>query len=52
MKIEQELNYKAEFFTVDQLGFLYLVNSTELKKVDLKTKKEKSFSNVLEGNIH
>jgi hypothetical protein len=52
IRIEQELNYKAEYFTVDQLGYLYLVNGAELKKIDLKTKKEKSFSNTLSGNIH
>ncbi|PLX23699.1 MAG: hypothetical protein C0597_00670 [Marinilabiliales bacterium] len=52
IRLEQELNYKADFFIFDQLGYLYLINGTELQKIDLKTKKEKSFSNLLAGNIY
>lgn len=48
---EKELNYKAEFITVDQLGFLYLIKNTEIKKIDVNENKERSYSNSLSGNI-
>lgn len=49
--LEKELNYKADFFTSDQLGNLYVIKNTELKKIDFETNQEKSYSNSLYGNI-
>lgn len=49
--LEKELNSKADFFTVDQLGFVYLIQNTEIKKIDLSQNKEKSFSSSLSGKI-
>ena len=52
IKLQQEINVNAKSFTVDPLGYLYVINGTELKKIDLKTNKEKNFSTALSGKIH
>ncbi len=52
IKLQQEININAKSFTVDPLGYLYVINGTELKKIDLKTNKEKNFSTALSGKIH
>lgn len=49
--LEKEINTKADFFTVDQFGAIYLIQNTELKKIDLKLNQEKSYSNLLLGAI-
>jgi len=49
--LEKELNCKADFFTVDPLGFLYLIQNAEIRKIDLNQNKEKSYSNSLSGKI-
>jgi hypothetical protein len=49
--LEKELDYKADFFTSDQLGNLYIIKNTELIKVDFENNREKSYSNSLSGNI-
>lgn len=48
---EKELDYKADFFTSDQLGNLYIIKNAELKKVDFENNKEKNYSNSLFGKI-
>ncbi|MFC2104676.1 hypothetical protein ACFLS4_04910, partial [Bacteroidota bacterium] len=50
--LEKELNYKANYFTIDQLGYLYIVSNSELRKVDIKSNQEKNYSNSLLGKIH
>lgn len=50
--LEKELNYKAEFITVDQLGYLYIINGSKLKKFDFENKLEKNYSNTLSGRIN
>jgi hypothetical protein len=49
--LEKELKSRADFFTVDQLGFVYLIQNTEIKKLDLSQNNEKSFSSLLSGKI-
>ncbi len=49
--LEKELDYKADFFTSDQLGNLYIIKNTELKKVDFENNQEKNYSNSLFGKI-
>lgn len=49
--LEKELDYKADFFTSDQLGNLYFIKNTELQKVDFETNRGGSYSNTLSGNI-
>lgn len=49
---EKKLEYKADFIAVDKLGFLYLVNSTGIKKIDLENKIEENYSNILFGKIN
>lgn len=49
--LEKELKYKSEFFTVDQLGFLYLIQNTEIKKIDFNQNKERSYGNSIAGKI-
>lgn len=51
IKLVQELTYITNEFNVDQLGYLYLVNGSELRKVDTETKKERSFSSLSSGSI-
>lgn len=50
--LEKELDYKAEFITVDQLGYLYVINGTKLKKIDFENNLEKNYSNTLSGKIN
>ncbi len=52
IKLQLEININAESFTVDPLGYLYVINGTQIKKIDLKTNKEKNFSTALSGKIH
>ncbi|MFC2152725.1 hypothetical protein ACFLSE_09365, partial [Bacteroidota bacterium] len=49
---EKELIYKADYFTIDQLGYLYVVKNSEVKKIDLKSNQEKNYSNSMFGKIH
>lgn len=49
--LEKELDYKADFFTSNQLGNLYIIKNTELKKVDFENNQEKNYSNSLFGKI-
>jgi hypothetical protein len=50
--LEKELDSKADFIKVDQLGYLYLVNGTNLKKLDLRNNLEHNYSNILSGRIN
>ncbi|MDA3952144.1 MAG: hypothetical protein PF485_00720 [Bacteroidales bacterium] len=50
--LEKELDYKADFITVDQLGYLYIINGSKLKKLDLENNLEKNYSNTLHGRIN
>ncbi len=49
--LEKELDYKADFFTSNQLGNLYIIKNAELKKVDFENNQEKNYSNSLFGKI-
>jgi hypothetical protein len=49
--LEKELDYKADFFTSDQFGNLYIIKNVELKKVDFENNQEKNYSNSLFGKI-
>lgn len=49
--LEKELNSKADFFTVDQLGFVYLLQNSEIKKIDLNQNKERSYGSSITGII-
>ena len=50
--LEQEMENKADFFTVDPLGYIYTVNNTKLKKIDIKTDRKQEYSNLLSGKIY
>jgi len=50
--LEKELNYQAQYFTLDQLGYIYLLNDSGLKKTDIQSNDLKNFSNNLYGKIH
>ncbi len=50
--LEKVLDYKAEFITVDQLGYLYIINGSKLKKFDFENELEKNYSNTLSGRIN
>ena len=52
IKLQQEININVENFTVDPLGYLYIINRTELKKIELETNKERNFSTILSGEIY
>ena len=49
--LEQELNYAADFFTIDQLGNIFIVNGSEITKLNIENNKEQHYSNSLNGKI-
>jgi len=49
--LEKELNYTADFISTDQFGHLYLVNGSELKKIEIGTNKQSNYSNKLSGKL-
>lgn len=50
-KLTKELAVKADYFTVDPLGFLYTIRGSSIQKVNLKLNHTLEYSNPTLGNI-
>jgi hypothetical protein len=48
---EKEYNYKADFFSTDGFGNLYVVQNSELIKINIKNNKKLVYSNFSSGKI-